>query len=770
MDQDIKTLIRYSTGATEYDIPFDYLSRKFVRVSLVSDDNRRLLSNITEYRYVSKTRVKILVDTTGFDRVEIRRFTSASERVVDFSDGSVLRANDLNVSQLQSSHIAEEARDSALLAMPEDDAGNLDARNRKIVRLAPGEVGTDAVNKDQLDDGLSHTLRVSGENLQPLSGDRTGKVLSFDSAGNPILRVPVADSSEELAVLLASDEGARNVFTSRGASVEDELADLISRQSNQRVFNIMDFGAKPDYVRTKNDHRNDWAVGEEMGTIGTDSFGAINLAAAMAWQYNGRVYVPGCPRGYAFYSSQGLKFTTSYQMSVGITGDGSESSMIVCGQDGLIATASAGSGNPSNVAFTGFTILSHLFRNPGYTGLTEGGMGFVKVYDVNIRNFETNHLITNDLGGGAGVFTEVVSHSRMNNRNAVYGLKFRKGAGDASMHGVNFNGYWIDGFSGIGLDIGAGVNLYNSDFIQFTIFPSGDNTVSILNNGSRSGVDHIYFEGNGIHVENNGGWVTTGMWRVQNNIGLINSDTSTRPFNVQGSYDTPIALGGSVSAPVFSSLGITNLRLSPKQNRPTASMGENLVLLKGQEINSIGFVGLRQGSRWGSQGFFMLSQLLNDPVSSLRVHSAYSLNGISVYDGTFSMGFGTDANQFKLNSNGYFTGRMGRRFTATLDASASQQVITIPGLISGKNTGLRAAVHFRDVEGNVLMFYGAGFCLDGQTLPLKAQRDTVNTKTTAISFSESSGVATTDGLDLVVRLTTSLGGTLTVTCINDGIL
>ncbi|AKH49582.1 tail spike protein [Klebsiella phage K5] len=154
MDQDIKTVIQYPVGATEFDIPFDYLSRKFVRVSLVSDDNRRLLSNITEYRYVSKTRVKLLVETTGFDRVEIRRFTSASERVVDFSDGSVLRAVDLNVSQLQSAHIAEEARDAALLAMPEDDAGNLDARNRKIVRLAPGEIGSDAVNKDQLDTTL----------------------------------------------------------------------------------------------------------------------------------------------------------------------------------------------------------------------------------------------------------------------------------------------------------------------------------------------------------------------------------------------------------------------------------------------------------------------------------------------------------------------------------------------------------------------------------------------------------------------------------------
>lgn len=170
MDQDIKTVIQYPVGATEFDIPFDYLSRKFVRVSLVADDNRRLLSNITEYRYVSKTRVKLLVETTGFDRVEIRRFTSASERIVDFSDGSVLRATDLNVSQLQSAHIAEEARDAALMAMPQDDAGNLDARNRRIVRLAPGIAGTDAINKNQLDTTLGEAGGILSD-MKDLEGE-----------------------------------------------------------------------------------------------------------------------------------------------------------------------------------------------------------------------------------------------------------------------------------------------------------------------------------------------------------------------------------------------------------------------------------------------------------------------------------------------------------------------------------------------------------------------------------------------------------------------
>lgn len=154
MDQDIRTVATFPLAGNEYDIPFEYLARKFVRVSLVADDARRLLVNLSDYRYVTKTRIRISVDTTGFDRLEIRRYTSASDRIVDFADGSILRASDLNIAQIQSAHIAEEARDAALLAMPQDDAGNLDARNRRIVRLAPGIDGTDAINKDQLDKTL----------------------------------------------------------------------------------------------------------------------------------------------------------------------------------------------------------------------------------------------------------------------------------------------------------------------------------------------------------------------------------------------------------------------------------------------------------------------------------------------------------------------------------------------------------------------------------------------------------------------------------------
>lgn len=181
MNQDIKTIIQYPVGDVEFDIPFDYLSRKFVRVYLVSPLNRRQLNNITEYRYVSRTRIKLLVETDGFNLMEIRRFTSASERVVDFSDGSVLRATDLNVSQLQSAHIAEEARDAAMLTISPADDGSLDASGKVIKNVGTPVQSSDAATKGYVDTTVAplattieanfmRTLRTSGRSIRELPG------------------------------------------------------------------------------------------------------------------------------------------------------------------------------------------------------------------------------------------------------------------------------------------------------------------------------------------------------------------------------------------------------------------------------------------------------------------------------------------------------------------------------------------------------------------------------------------------------------------------
>ncbi|MGL5707910.1 MAG: phage tail fiber protein, partial [Aeromonas sp.] len=144
------TIVYNLTGQTDFTVPFEYLARKYVELTLLGITRQPLVMN-SDYRFVSKTVVSLNVNPgAGFTQLEIRRNTSATERLVDFHDGSILRANDLNISQIQSLHVAEEARSNVSDAISIDDDGNLDARNRKIVNLLGGVADTDAVNYGQL--------------------------------------------------------------------------------------------------------------------------------------------------------------------------------------------------------------------------------------------------------------------------------------------------------------------------------------------------------------------------------------------------------------------------------------------------------------------------------------------------------------------------------------------------------------------------------------------------------------------------------------------
>lgn len=164
----VQTVRTYALDGSTKDfiVPFEYLARKFVQVSLLGTAGRKQLVLNSEFRFSTKNQVTLLQawgPANGYDRVEIRRHTSSTERLVDFTDGSILRATDLNISQIQAIHIAEEARDAALLALPQDDDGNLDAKNRRIVNLATGINAQDAVNKQQLDETLGEAGGVLSE-------------------------------------------------------------------------------------------------------------------------------------------------------------------------------------------------------------------------------------------------------------------------------------------------------------------------------------------------------------------------------------------------------------------------------------------------------------------------------------------------------------------------------------------------------------------------------------------------------------------------------
>ncbi|AWH14588.1 tail fiber protein [Pseudomonas phage 22PfluR64PP] len=181
-----KTVLTYPLDGANRDftIPFEYLARKFVQVTLVGKDRTILTLNI-DYRFTQRT----IITTTkpwgpadGYERIEIRRYTSATERLVDFSDGSILRAYDLNTSQVQSLHIAEEGRDVASDTIGVNNDGDLDARGRKIVNLADAVSDGDAVTLRQEKAWSNSALSQANRSEQMASAAHGSRIAADDAA------------------------------------------------------------------------------------------------------------------------------------------------------------------------------------------------------------------------------------------------------------------------------------------------------------------------------------------------------------------------------------------------------------------------------------------------------------------------------------------------------------------------------------------------------------------------------------------------------------
>lgn len=114
-----KTIKTYALDGVRRDFPitFDYLARDFIKVTLISTARDELVRNV-DFRFTSANQITLNVAYgSPYTYIEIRRLTPTSPRLVDFKDGSVLVSTDLNLSQLQASHIAEEARDMTTLGI-----------------------------------------------------------------------------------------------------------------------------------------------------------------------------------------------------------------------------------------------------------------------------------------------------------------------------------------------------------------------------------------------------------------------------------------------------------------------------------------------------------------------------------------------------------------------------------------------------------------------------------------------------------------------------
>lgn len=129
----LRATVNYATNGTQtvFEFNFDYLRASFVKVKL---------NGVSAYVYgtdylVSNRSIEFLTAPPADGMLTIYRQTP-TDRLVAFAEGSVLKATDLSINQVQTIHILEETLDTIYqTSMTQNGDGNWDAQNRRIVNV-----------------------------------------------------------------------------------------------------------------------------------------------------------------------------------------------------------------------------------------------------------------------------------------------------------------------------------------------------------------------------------------------------------------------------------------------------------------------------------------------------------------------------------------------------------------------------------------------------------------------------------------------------------
>lgn len=214
-----------------FDITFDYLARSHVIATIIKQDgSRQELSLGTDFAFVSATQIETTVAwgiAQNAVSIELKRVTPATTNVVTFQDGSILRSADLNLANLQAIYVAEEARELANEGIAANTEGNLDARNRRIVNVAPGTGARDVVVKEQLD-----ALASTGSGFVTQSQASATEARTYAASANSSANTA---HSSELEAQQAAKNAAASVTSAAQAARDADTSAKAAKASADSV-------------------------------------------------------------------------------------------------------------------------------------------------------------------------------------------------------------------------------------------------------------------------------------------------------------------------------------------------------------------------------------------------------------------------------------------------------------------------------------------------------------------------------------------------------
>ena len=136
-----------AAGSSTFNIPFDYINQSEIEVFVDG--------TAATFTFTSANTVNVSPTPTNGATVRVERNTDLTNRAVDFASGSVLTEEDMDNSNIQVYHAAQEAIDKAEAAMSLDADGKFDGEvngtKRVIKNVANPTNAQDVATKDYLE-------------------------------------------------------------------------------------------------------------------------------------------------------------------------------------------------------------------------------------------------------------------------------------------------------------------------------------------------------------------------------------------------------------------------------------------------------------------------------------------------------------------------------------------------------------------------------------------------------------------------------------------